>query len=153
MNQADYFYYSGHGNHSSGALTVGSPAAAAGYWNQDLDCVIIAGCAVLDINDYNNNYTGSDHSVSPGKMWEPLGPSVLLGYNYYAPNDLQNTAGIISSWISNRGAQGDVTAWMNANDNPNGRNACAIEKNLKYSYFHKYMPRVYRKKTVTKENW
>jgi len=153
MNQADVFYYSGHGSHASGALTYGNPTLAQPYWSQDLKCVIIAGCSVLDINDYNNNYSGADHLTSPGKLWEPVGPSVLLGYNFKAPLDNQGSANIVTSWIANRGSMGDGNAWMNANDNPSGRNACVIEKNLQYSYFHKYMPRFYRKKTVQKENW
>ena len=150
MNQADVFYYSGHGTHASGAVTYGNPTSVQPYWNQNLKVAIFAGCSVLDINDYNNNF---GNKSSPGKLWEPVGPSVLLGYNYYAPTDLQNSAQIISNWIATRGTQGDVNAWMNANDNSNGRNACAIEKNLQYTYFHKYAPLIYWKTTVKKEKW
>ena len=150
MNQADVFYYSGHGSHASGALTYGNPTLVQPYWSQDLKVAIFAGCSVLDINDYNNNF---GDNVSPGTLWEPLGPSVLLGYNYYAPTDLQNSAQIVSSWIANRGSQGNVNAWMAANDNPSGRNACAIEKDSQYTYYHKYMRGVYRKKIIKKENW
>ena len=42
---------------------------------------------------------------------------------------------------------------MNANDNRNGRNACAIEKNLQYTYFHRQAPMWYVKKTIQKGNW
>jgi len=135
MNQADYFYYSGHGFHITGGLTVGAPSAIADYWNQDLDCVVIAGCSVLDINDYNDNYTGDDHTVSPGEMWEPLGPLVLLGYNWYAPTDTQGATPIISSWLADRGTLGNVDAWRNANENSAGWNACAIIKGISYSYY------------------
>jgi len=135
MNQADYFYYSGHGSHATGSLTVGSPSVLAGYWNQDLDCAIIAGCAVLDINDYNDNYTGADHTVSPGEMWEPLGPLVLLGYNWYAPTDMQGATSIISTWLANRVASGNVNAWRDANKNSAGWNACVIVKNTSYLYY------------------
>jgi hypothetical protein len=135
MNQADYFYYSGHGSHATGSLTVGSPSVLAGYWNQDLDCAIIAGCAVLDINDYNDNYTGADHTVSPGEMWEPLGPLVLLGYNWYAPTDVQGATSIISTWLANRVASGNVNAWRDANKNSAGWNACVIVKNTSYLYY------------------
>ena len=50
--------------------------------------VIFSTCSILDINDYNNNYRWEpvEHNLSPGKSWEAVGPSVLLGYNY-APAD------------------------------------------------------------------
>ena len=138
MNQADYFYYSGHGTHASGSLAIGSPSAVSGYWNEDLDCVIIAGCAVLDINDYNDNYTGNDHAISPGELWEPLGPPILLGYNWYAPTDVQGAASIVSSWLANRNTLGDADAWRVANSNSAGWNACVINKGVSYSYFKRF---------------
>ncbi len=99
MNQADYFYFSGHGSHATGVLQGGFSATdVIGYWDKDLECVIISGCSVLDINDYNNNYDGEAHTRSPGKEWEGTGPAVLLGYNYYAPTDLQNSADIMTNW-------------------------------------------------------
>ena len=122
-----------------------------------MDVVIFAGCSVLDINDYNNRYTDpADHLASPGKLWEQTGPSVLLGYNYYAPNDLQNSSAIVSSWIANRGGQGDVNAWMSANDNRNGRNACAIQKGTDYRYFKRsgvFPLQLYTLTVVEKTNW
>ena len=140
MNQADYFYYSGHGYHSSGTLYAGGPSDVSGYWDKDLDVVIIAGCSVLDVNDYNNNFTNPvEHALSPGEEWEPLGPSYLLGYNYTAPTDLQNSDSIITSWLSNRGSLGNVEAWREANDNSNGHNACAITKNASYYYFRRIL--------------
>jgi hypothetical protein len=135
MNQADYFYCSGHGSHATGGLAAGSPSALAGYWNQDLDCAVIAGCSVLDINDYNGNYTGTDHAVSPGKTWEPLGPLVLLGYNWYAPTDTQGAAAIISSWLASRASLGNAEAWRVANENSAGWNACVIRKGVSYAYY------------------
>ena len=48
MNQADYFYYSGHGFHKFANIDDFEPADVAGFWRKDLDCVIISGCAVLD---------------------------------------------------------------------------------------------------------
>lgn len=75
MNQADYFYVSGHGSHSNGEIHGGFTAAnAMGYWGRDLDVVVIAGCSVLDINDYNGNYDGVDHSRSPGRHGSGLAP-------------------------------------------------------------------------------
>ena len=157
MNQADVFYYSGHGSHASGALAYGSPTSVQPYWDQDLKCVILAGCSVLDINDYNDNYSGSGHTVFPGKLWEPVGPPVLLGYNYKAPLDNQGAAAIIASWVANRGSMGDVDAWMEANDNSNGRNACAIEKGVQYHYFRCVISTpfggVWSKRSVLKGDW
>ena len=155
MNQADYFYFSGHGNHNTGTIQNGfSPQMAAQYWCHDLDCVIIAGCSVLDINDYNNNFSGEAHSLSPGKNWEQTGPNILLGYCYKAPLDsTEAPARIVTQWRSNRSEQGDVAAWMNANDNRNGRNACAIEKGLRFHYFKRSFKHFYTKKSVDKEDW
>lgn len=154
MNQADIFYYSGHGSHSDGSLANGlKPADVAAYWGEDIDIAIFAGCSVLDINDYENNYTGAAHTASPGKKWEPLGPSTFLGYAYLAPLDSQGAPGIISSWASNRGTQGNITAWKNANDNSNGRNACAIAAGSTYYYFKKILPLFYTWTAVAKADW
>ena len=81
MNQADIFYYSGHGHHDINNLDGGfTPAMAGGMWNKDLDCVILAGCSVLDINDYNNNYIDDEqsHHASPGKAWELTAQTCFL---------------------------------------------------------------------------
>lgn len=155
MNQADYFYYSGHGSHYANTIQGNfSPLDVSGYWNRDLDVVIIAGCSVLDINDYNSHYEGSEHGLSPGMAWEQAGPSVLLGYNYYAPSDASGApASIMATWVDNRAVMGDISAWMHANDNKNGRNACAIEKGSAYHYFHKVMPGFYIQRTINKEDW
>ena len=147
MNQADFFYYSGHGHHRWGAVDDFDPSAVAGYWMRDLDCVIFAGCSVLDINDYNNNFLNpagvwdsEDHAASPGKLWAAVGPKVLLGYNYYAPQDSSRAPErIMRSWLDLRQTMGDVDAWMKANDNRNGHNACTIQciddSHIRYGYF------------------
>ncbi|NLG35326.1 MAG: hypothetical protein GX548_08225 [Lentisphaerae bacterium] len=155
MNQADVFYYSGHGSHSSGSLFAGGPADVSGYWDRDLNVVVIAaGCAVLDINEYNDNYTDPiEHTRSPGTAWEPIGPGVLLGYNYTAPLDTQNSDSIIVSWLNDRETLGDIDAWKNANNNSNGRNACAIQKDVSYFYFNKILPLIYVWTEVQKGNW
>ena len=142
MNQADYFYYSGHGLHMFAMVDNYSPEDVAGYWKKDLDCVIFAGCSVLDINDYNNHFAldPEDHVASPGRKWAKTGPSVFLGYNHKAPLDSSGApAKIASAWVSNRTSMGDVDAWMKANDNMRGRNACAIlrigQTAVEYQYF------------------
>lgn len=153
MNQADFFYFSGHGNHATAEVHGNGPSDVAGYWSKDLDTVIIAGCSVLDINDYENHYTGTAHTASPGKQWESTGPEFLLGYCWYAPLDTQNSDSIISDWCSNRGSSGDFEAWKDANYNSNGRHACAIEAGVKYGYFHRTFIGTYQWKEIPKSQW
>ena len=145
MNQADYFYFSGHGYHYNNTIQGGfGPSMAMNYWNRDLDVVIIAGCSVLDINDYNGNYGGAEHYFSPGKAWEQTGPDILLGYAAVAPGDAGGApARIMNSWVANRGSLGDVNAWMRANADNNAWNACVIVKDQKFLYFtRKWFSRV-----------
>lgn len=156
MNQADVFYFSGHGNHDDNALQGGlKPSMLQGSWRGDLDCAILAGCSVLDINDYNWNFPGDSHFVSPGKAWERVGPKTLLGYAYRAPGDKGGApTRIIRSWIANRAALGDTDAWMKANADNRAWNACAIEKNNRYIYFKQYFFKKFRKiKSVPKGEW
>ena len=158
MNQADYFYYSGHGRHSDGSLmglTNGprlTPSLVSSYWNRDLKCVVFAGCSVLDINDYNGKYAGTaEHTSSLGKLWSNIeGPTSFLGYAYKAPRDTQGADRIATTWVANRGSMGDVDAWMNANDNRNGRNACAIDSSRNFHYFKKSFWKTYSRKIVPK---
>ena len=128
---------------------------AHGSWDRDLDVVIIAGCSVLDINDYNGNYSGAEHSFSPGYSWESTGPSILLGYAYVAPGDASGIpTRIVRSWRINRNTRGDVDAWMSANANNRAWNACAIVKGQKYVYFKFSFKGVFKKKVeVPKEDW
>lgn len=147
MNQADYFYYSGHGRHSDASLEglpngpMLTPSLVTSYWNRDLKCVVFAGCSVLDIKDFNGNYAEiSSHTSSPGKKWAKIdGPDYFLGYAYYAPLDTQGADIIASKWVANRDIMDDAAAWMKANDNRNGRNACAIQRidnsHVRYYYF------------------
>lgn len=156
MNQADVFYFSGHGAHASGELQGRLSAATAGkWWNRDLDVAVIAGCSVLDVNDCNGNYPDPvEHGTSPGKKWEQSGPSVLLGYNYYAPADAGGaSARIVRAWAARRTSMGDVDAWMKANADNRAWNACAIVKGEKYVYFRKHLKYIRIKKSILKENW
>lgn len=157
QDQADTMYVSGHGNHRTGTVLGGEmdPSAVKPYWNQDLDTVIIAGCSVLDINDYNNFFTAergyneADHNASPGEIWATTGPKLLFGYNAAAPldhnvGDPNYTKEIITKFLQSNEPD-PVKRWMYANrdvalahgeapDNldftkPSGRpwNACAID--------------------------
>ena len=158
MNQADYFYYSGHGDHSTGNL-IGisggpsiTPSLVSSYWNRDLKCVIFAGCSVLDINDYNGNYKDAvSHTSSPGKSWAKIeGPDTFLGYAFFAPLDTQGADTIMHNWVINRKTMSDVDAWMRANDNRNGRNACAIDSARDFHYFKKVFWKTYKRTKVLK---
>ena len=157
MNQADYLYYSGHGLHLYKTVDPGfGPETVRGYWNKDLKCVIFSACSILDINDYNYNYRWEpeEHNLSPGKAWEPVGPSILLGYNYYAPADNTGVpAQIISSWLQSRSSIGDIAAWMYANRSKKKWNACAIQKGVKYVYFENLPFGIHIKREVNKEDW
>ena len=143
QQQSDVFYYSGHGEHDTGRLYgVAEPSNVTNHW-RDVDTVIIAGCAVLDIGDKGNHYSNpSSHSASPGLKWAATsGASALLGYCWKAPLDNQGSAQILGSWCANRTTMGDVAAWMKANDRRSGRNACAIRilpsGKIEYRYFRK----------------
>ncbi len=158
MNQADCIYFSGHGRHSDGSLQ-GMPGEArltpslvSTYWNRDLKCIILAGCSVLDINDYNGKYSGtSEHDSSPGKLWAAVdGPESFLGYAYKAPLDTQGADRIARHWVSLRNTMTDVDAWMTANDNSNGRNACAIDNSRNFHYFRKVFWKTYKRIIVPK---
>ena len=137
MNQADYFYYSGHGSHATGTLQGGfTPSLVSGKWNGDLDVVVLAGCAVLDVGNYRLNSTGWFYRLKhrnwfgdrPGERWESAGAKFLLGYALKAPLDNDGGASIASSFVANVKAGQDVLiAWRNANDRAKGRNACAID--------------------------
>ncbi len=143
QQQADVLYYSGHGWHDSGKLNgIVAPSDVAGHWH-DVDTVVFAGCSVLDIGDRGNNYTNQvSHSASPGLRWvSESGASTFLGYCWKAPLDYQGSVGIVRDWCARRATLGDVDAWMRANDNSAGRNACAIrridDETLEYRYFKK----------------
>ena len=157
MNQSDYFYYSGHGYHDFGIVDEYEASDVISHWDRDLQCVIFAACSILDINDYNGNYAlnPQSHDASPGKTWENVGPAVLLGYNYVAPADASGRPQkVIEEWIGMRGGIGDVLAWMNANALWGNANACAIEKDLKYTYFKKSRNGWFVKvQSVNKEDW
>lgn len=141
QQQADLLYYSGHGSHATGRLLFGSgssmsPSDIGDYW-VDVDTIIIAGCAVLDIKDFRASsfsfrtklkwhYKGG--ATNPGIKWESLGLDLYLGYAWLAPRDSEGGNAIAARFKANMSAgQDPVIAWKNANDCPEGRNACAID--------------------------
>jgi hypothetical protein len=138
-NQADVFYYSGHGQ-PGGNLAIGAILPEDVKWDKEMKIAILAGCSVLDINDYNQNgrYSVPDGALTPGERWNQTGPQFLLGYNHVAPSDEQNSDQIVTNWAANHASQGVAMAWMKANDRRGARNACAIEKDAIYYYFHRH---------------
>ena len=154
MNQADVFYYSGHGNSRTDnafmpnleALNPGdghlTPDDLKPYWDRDMNCAVIAGCAVLNINNwvafpsYYAPLDGLGASYWPGKEMEKTGPDFLLGYGSKAPLDTQGSTAIAATFIRLYESSGDAfDSWRAANNNSNGRNAVAIHKDTKYGYF------------------
>ena len=137
MNQSDWFYFSGHGNHATGTIQGGfTPSMASQYWNRDLDCAIIAGCAVLDVRNYRFNSLGLLYrwkhkdwkGAYPGEIWEGTGVKYLLGYALKAPLDTDGGSAIASAFVANIKSGKDIIAsWRDANDTAKGRNACVID--------------------------
>lgn len=156
MNQADYPYVSGHGHHINGQVEGIGPEQVRDWWNWDIDCVVFSACSILDIGNYNDYMYPGDTTpsrASPGKLWEQVGPSVLLGYDAIAPRDGGGApARILASWKLLRVSMGDVDAWMQANSLNRAWNACAIVKDVNYVYFKtKWMRHKVIK--VTKASW
>ena len=137
MNQSDWFYFSGHGNHATGTIQGGfTPSMASQYWNRDLDCAIIAGCAVLDVRNYRFNSLGLLYrwkhkdwkGAYPGEIWEGTGVKYLLGYALKAPLDTDGGSAIASAFVANiKSGKDIITSWRNANNTAKGRNACVID--------------------------
>lgn len=153
-NQADILYFSGHGHSEDGRIDIGlgqSVTADEVEWDEDLEMVIIAGCAVLDVGDFNNNY--EDGKGNTGPEWAKTGPNVLLGYNHIGPSDgskensptadlaqnfitmLPNHTGVVATcrlWIDLNILKAKNAAWSYAS-------ACAIFKSggkTYYMYYH-----------------
>jgi hypothetical protein len=122
QDQADWFYFSGHGNSQTAKLSSagGKVGPADVRWSADVDVAILAGCAVLDINDYNDHYPPKK-TKNPGLAWAATGPSRLLGYNWIAPldhnlGDPQYSAKIVQGYLSRlKSGSTHAQAWSEAN--------------------------------------
>ena len=139
MNQADVFYYSGHGNGATGGINSGfTPNLLGEYWKRDLNCAVIAGCSVLNIAGYRIKSFGmatrfkrwyrNQQDRSVGASWEVAADIIFLGYCYTAPLDNQGAVDIATDFSAKvKGGMGYLQAWKEANDRNAGRNACAID--------------------------
>ena len=139
MNQADVFYYSGHGNGATGGINSGfTPNLLGEYWKRDLNCAVIAGCSVLNIAGHRIKSFGmttrfkrwyrNQHDRSVGALWEVAADIIFLGYCYTAPLDNQGAVDIATDFAAKvKGGMGYLQAWKEANNRNAGRNACAID--------------------------
>lgn len=180
-HQAAWFYYSGHGSHVNkqfiGLLGNGlRTELLSGVWT-GVDMFLMAGCALVDVNDYNNNYPEPNLKTSPGKDLEASGARLICGYNFKAPtDDFRGLSGfsalIVQLFFSQRNAvltgaappqQTEGTSWLTANrmaitpigskvPNPaSPMNACAIERNggvVSYHYFNFAAPDALQEPTI-----
>ncbi len=128
-----------------------------------LEVVIFAACSVLDINDYNGNFSDGK---SPGEEWAQTGVKLLLGYNAPSPSDGTSApaiiADVLSSCSGNIGANIlTLRAWCSANYAANAGNACAIYNgniatNGRYFYFKRRGVigfRTYHWSSVSQASW
>ena len=146
-NQAQVFYYSGHG-WGDGSIYTGyahfhpDNGFKPGDWGDGLSMVIFSSCSVLDImNVHNRKFTHiGNFTLCPGEYWaKALGPEgYLLGYNWSTfegkpPNAFDTR--VIKSFLSRLGKEDTINAWMNANySNKEPLAACVI-----YNYNYYYM--------------
>ena len=158
MEQAKIAYFSTHGAHSYNIRLGGYPTGVIETaelssdptqpkriylkpedmeWHAGLDVAVMAACAVLDVNDYNNNYKGANHFDSPGERWEKTGPRILLGYNNSAPIDIPNGLAIANQWarLVTTTNQGAIPCWAVVTYSKKAYNSCAIEKDVGYWYY------------------
>ncbi|MBU1262081.1 hypothetical protein KJ640_03940 [bacterium] len=140
-NQADWFYYSGHGFHTYEGITMGdgglfTPDEATNQWNNDLYTVIFAACSMIDVNDYlgyfddNEDGTpevGPTSKVFPGEKWANTGPKYLLGYNASAPAGPYTDTAIINKWLKYFSIKGIAQSWLKVNADYMAAYASAID--------------------------
>ncbi len=138
-NQADIFYYSGHG-WADGSIHNGvehfhpETKMEIGDWNDGMSLAIFSSCSVLDImNVKNRKFTAiGNFNLSPGEYWAKAAGSevTLLGYNWSTfegkpPNAFDTR--VIRSFIARMGSEPNISAWMSANISNNDASApCAI---------------------------
>lgn len=148
-NQAEIFYYSGHG-WGDGTIYTGAshihPASdmEIGDWSDGMKIAIFSSCSVFDImNLSNRSFTHiGNYTISPGEYWYNVaGPDVaLLGYNWSTfegkpPNAFDTR--VIRSFLAKYFAGAPpVDSWFKANgENKEKLAACSICDNKYYYIF------------------
>jgi hypothetical protein len=131
-DQADFFYWSGHGAQDGTVEATptdrfGPGDVAGGEWKKDLEIVIFAGCSILDVT--NDKLPGPN---KPGKLWAKTGPTYFLGYEGGAPGDDGGAPKTIIEtwydWWSFLYDYGDpIPGWSYANENSSAWNASALD--------------------------
>ncbi len=144
-NQAQLFYYGGHGWANSAIFLDGSyiyPEVdiVEGDWSDGLKVVIISSCSILDIGNFNRrSFTAfGKANQSPGIYWAKVaGPEVaLLGYNWSTqegkpPNAFDTR--VIRRYINLSSQYSPPVAWIYANIlEGDGTAPCAIFHNTYY---------------------
>ena len=153
MNQAEVFYFSGHGfpgtRKDGPNFLISNDMAVNGidlktYWNEDLHIAVMAGCSAVNINNLNpdpNAYSpatiGPDAGYYPGEFMNLIGPRYILGYGASAPADIHGAGGIVTSFVNAYLAAplDPFSPWAIANYHAHAWNATAIEKNTKFGHF------------------
>jgi len=152
-NQGDVFFYFGHGRHDDNYVYTQPGGEKASFYPKEIgnhwssvDTVMLFGCSVLEIGDYNNwwgdepegcpFYPPDGHTLSPGLAWiKAPGPEVWLGFQDIAPAIGENNGEeAILTW-ANRYAHGidPIEAWREATENSSKyRAAVAVDKTAYY---------------------
>ena len=138
-DQADWFYWSGHGHHKDGHLvTLDKETQPSDVnWNGDLDVAIISGCSILDIKDYRAKSFGTvayaewvaaGGDWSPGSLWEQTGPKYLVGNCWAGPSDISGTKEMVRTFLTQVASGKTIPeAWSIASPVTKGPNACVID--------------------------
>jgi len=155
-NQADIFYFSGHGLHLDGALLLSNgrnitpESLAGGEWKEDLNMAIFAGCSVLDVtgHKWQNHSNPAERAARPGKKWMKAGPRYLLGYEGSAPADsggvpqqvIDDFFAVWEVYFDTNGDGDPCNIWAIENLNHNANNACALDvkNNLVYHIVRRF---------------
>ncbi|MFH1962242.1 MAG: PEGA domain-containing protein [bacterium] len=165
-NQADLLLYIGHGTSADtdNAMNEGLikmekgencfPNDIGDNWEEDLDCVILFACSVLDIRDGNGDHRNgmikkkSRYAYGPGAEWAKIkGPRYLLGFNGLAPKVIENDGDKVIYdwqklwWHKKDNDKQEIEAWEMAtyerfDKNPKQfYNACLIDTKNGYYYW------------------
>ncbi len=158
-NQASLIYYSGHGDGGRNKLIldnstmgihpgnyIGDPGEEGRqitlkpvHWQDNLRFLVIAGCSVLNINNYNRWWP--EPHPDPGLVWDyvlgnPARRAQLFGYNQVAPTGPHTDTRIIEQFLS---TSMEPLDWLEANARHDTYDsACAIDSGYYYFIKHRW---------------